>query len=93
MNEEQRNRERIAAGHELVRLGRKRTNLIQRDIVEMVYDDGLTPKEALEVERQHLAETARDFRQAVDLCELGCLTRKARIMSAEKESMATNTTL
>jgi hypothetical protein len=44
MKEQERKRERIEAGHELVRLGRKRTNLIQRDIVDMLYDDGLTPK-------------------------------------------------
>jgi hypothetical protein len=45
-------RERIEVGHELVRLGRKPTNLIQRDIVDMGYDAGLTPKEALDIERQ-----------------------------------------
>jgi hypothetical protein len=76
MNEQERQRERIEAGHELVRLGRKRTILIHRDIVEMVYDDGLTPKEALDVERQHRAELARDFRQAVDLLRSGLLKQE-----------------
>ena len=78
MKEQERERERIEAGHELVRLGRKRTNLIQRDIVDMVYDDGLTSKEALEVERQHRAELARDFRQAVDLLRTGLLNQEGK---------------
>jgi hypothetical protein len=76
MNEQERQRERIEAGHELVRLGRKRTNLIQRDIVDEFSDalyDPLTPKEALEVERQHRAELAREFRQAVDALRAGML--------------------
>lgn len=78
MKEQEHERERIEAGHELVRLGRKQTNLIQRDIVDMVYDDGLTPKEALEVERLHRAELARDFRQAVDLLRTGLLDQEGK---------------
>src|SRR5215472_16401386 len=50
MNEEQRNWERIEAGHELVRLGRKPARN-SRDLVDMIYDDGLTPKEALEIQK------------------------------------------
>jgi hypothetical protein len=53
MNEQNREGERIQAGHELERLRcQGTTKLIQRDIVDMVYDDGLTPKEALQLERQ-----------------------------------------
>jgi hypothetical protein len=62
--EEQRDRERIEAGWELGREpGRGRAT---RDIVDMVYDDGLTPKEGLELERQHRVELAREFRDAAD---------------------------
>jgi len=35
----------------LRRITAMKTKLIQRDIVDMVYDDGLTPKEALEIEK------------------------------------------
>ena len=46
--EEQRDRERIEAGHELAREWGRPT----RDIVDMGYDDdGLTPKEAPEIEK------------------------------------------
>ena len=77
MKEKERERERIEAGHELVRVGRKRTNLIQRDIVDLVCDDGLTPKEALEIERQRRVELAREFRQAVDALRTGMLQETA----------------
>jgi len=50
MNEDELERQRIEAGHELAReayRGRR-----TRDIVDMGYDDdGLTPKEALEIEK------------------------------------------
>jgi len=72
MNEEQRNRERIEAGWELERLGRK-ARMNTRDIADMVYDDGLTPKEALEIERRHRVELAREFRRAVDALRTGML--------------------
>jgi hypothetical protein len=52
MNEDRLERERIEAGHELARLRcQGATKLIQRDIVDMFYDDGLTPKEALEIQK------------------------------------------
>jgi hypothetical protein len=70
---EQRDRERIEAGHELASMLQGRAKGIQRDIVEMVYDDGLTPKEALDIERQHRAELAREFREAVDALRTGML--------------------
>jgi hypothetical protein len=48
--EEQRDRERIEAGHELAREAHRGPP--KRDIVDMGYDDdGLTPKEALEIEK------------------------------------------
>jgi len=46
--EEQRERAQIEAGWEL---GREPSRY-SRDIVDMVYDAGLTPKETLEIERQ-----------------------------------------
>ena len=46
--EEQRERAHIEAGREL---GREPSRYC-RDTVDMVYDDGLTPKEALKIERQ-----------------------------------------
>lgn len=49
MNEEQRELERIEAGWELARQAHR--GRPTRDIVDMVYDDGLTPKEALEIEK------------------------------------------
>src|SRR5262249_58075369 len=52
MNGDQRERERIEAGHELAASRQRRAKGIQRDIVDMVYDDGLTPKEALASKRQ-----------------------------------------
>ena len=52
MNEDELEGERTQAGHELARLRcRGKTKLIQRDIVDMFYDDGLTPKEALEIQK------------------------------------------
>ena len=70
MSEQERERERAQAGHELASLQhRAKTN--QRDIVDMIYDDGLTPKEALELERHHRLELAREFRQAVETLRLG----------------------
>ena len=52
MKSDQRERERIEAGHELAALMQPRAKGIEWDIVDMVYDDGLTPKEALALERQ-----------------------------------------
>src|SRR5262249_12738558 len=40
--------------------------MITRDIVDMVYDAGLTPKEALEFDRQPSSRAAREFREAID---------------------------
>ena len=66
----ERERERAQAGHELASMqNRPKTN--QRDIVDMVYDDGLTTKEALELKRHHRLELAREFRQAVETIRLG----------------------
>ena len=47
---EQRDQERIEAGHELASI-EGRAKAVQRDIVDMDYDDGLTPKEALEIQK------------------------------------------
>jgi len=49
MNEEQE-LERIEAGWKPARMAHR--GRPTRDIVDMVYDDGLTPKEALEAERR-----------------------------------------
>jgi hypothetical protein len=49
---------------------------IQCDIVDMVYDDGLTPKEALEVERLHRLELAREFRQAAKSLRIGMVQER-----------------
>jgi hypothetical protein len=52
MNEDRLERERTQAGYELARLRcQKATKLIQRDIVDMFYDDGLMAKEALEIQK------------------------------------------
>jgi hypothetical protein len=52
MNEDELERERMEAGHELARLrSQGATKLIQRDVVDMFYDDGLRPKEALEIQK------------------------------------------
>jgi hypothetical protein len=52
MNADELERERTQAGHELARLRcQKATKLIQRDIVDMFYDGGLTAKEALEIQK------------------------------------------
>jgi hypothetical protein len=52
MNEDELQRERIEAGHEVASLRcQGATKLIQRDIVDMFYDDGLTAKEALEIQK------------------------------------------
>jgi hypothetical protein len=52
MNEDRLERERTQAGPESARLRcQGATELIQRDIVDMFYDDGLPPKEALEIEK------------------------------------------
>jgi hypothetical protein len=69
--EEQRDRERIEAGWELARqVHRGRPT---RDIVDMAYDDGLTPKQALEIGRQARVELAQEFREAVDALQKGLL--------------------
>ena len=60
-SKEQRDRERIEAGWELERLVRK-LRMNTRDIVDMVYDDGLTPKAALD-RSQCLA---REFPEPID---------------------------
>jgi len=52
MNEDELERERMEAMHDLARLrSQGATKLIQRDVVDMFYDDGLTPKEALEIQK------------------------------------------
>ena len=68
--QEQRERERIEAGHELASL-QHRANKNQRDIVDMSYDDGLSPKAALELERHHRLELASEFRQAAEALRIG----------------------
>jgi hypothetical protein len=73
MKDDQRDRERQEAGHELAASMQRTAKGLQRDIVDMGYEDGLTPKEALELERQHRMELARDFRQAVDALRIGML--------------------
>jgi hypothetical protein len=56
---------RQAAGHELAAMHQAKATAIQRDIVDMFYDDGLTPKEALEIERQRRAKEVREFCRAL----------------------------
>ena len=52
MNEDELERERTQAGHELGRPRcRAERKLIQRNMVDMFYDDGLTPNEALEIQK------------------------------------------
>ena len=70
MNKEQLEGERVEAGHELASIQR-RAKVIQRDIVDMVYDDGLTPKEALALERQRTLELVREFWQAAETLRIG----------------------
>ena len=51
--EEQRDRKRIEAGWELDQISRDLVpGRATRDVVDMGHDDGLTPKQALEVEKQ-----------------------------------------
>ena len=39
--------------------------MITRDIVDMVYDDGLTPKRALEFDRRPSSRAACEFCEAI----------------------------
>jgi hypothetical protein len=75
--EDQRERQRIEAGHELVRLGSKSARN-SRDIVDEFCDDGLTPKEALEIERQ-----AKPFERLISDGEQMMRQRKLAVKRGE----------
>ena len=88
-SENQRERERIEAGWELGRKAYKGPPT--RNIVDNLYEDGLTPEEALRHERQELA---REFREAVEaaikqmtfLCTDSCAGRVETPCTVLKET-------
>ena len=88
-SENQRERERIEAGWELGRKAYKGPP--KRNIVDNFYEDGLTPEEALRLERQELAH---EFREAVEaakkqmtfLCTDSCAGRVETPCTVLKET-------
>jgi hypothetical protein len=66
--DDQRERACIERAYELGRLERKPA-MITRDIVDMVYDDGLTPKELWSSIDDHRVELHASFVRQLTLCK------------------------
>jgi hypothetical protein len=79
--DDQRERACIERAYELGRLERKPA-MITRDIVDMVYDDGLTPKELWSSIDDHRVELHASFVRQLTLCKAWCHRKRHAIGAA-----------